>query len=335
MGGPTVGGYADALPVPHRTDTAPAARCWARVFGCCRVVFNDALAVRDEAYRAGVKLPDSEIQRRVITEAKTRERPELVVGGRLGGATPVQSVRDAHRAYTNFFDSIANHRRRGRKVGRPRLKTRKDNRRSFRLTRNGFSLRPNGRLYLAKVGEVRLRGLRELPSGPFVVCHDHPGTGRPVLREFRGRGLSGAAACFGMLAVGVDLGYLPAGDSRGHQRRLRGEIANPRHFAGKRRKPRAAGNGRKPVVARGGRNREKSRRKIANSARQTCSCPARPSPQAGLGVDSREPSGLRRGFEQHRRDGSQPPVGAGDPTTLDGVSSSGCWRRRRTRTGAP
>jgi putative transposase len=31
------------------------------VFGCCRVVFNDALRGRDEAYRAGVKLSDSEI----------------------------------------------------------------------------------------------------------------------------------------------------------------------------------------------------------------------------------------------------------------------------------
>jgi putative transposase len=43
----------------------------ARVFGCARVVFNDALRVRDEAYRAGIKLSDSEIQRRVITAAKT------------------------------------------------------------------------------------------------------------------------------------------------------------------------------------------------------------------------------------------------------------------------
>jgi putative transposase len=36
-------------------------RSLARVFGCCRVVFNDALRGRDEAYRAGVKLSDSEI----------------------------------------------------------------------------------------------------------------------------------------------------------------------------------------------------------------------------------------------------------------------------------
>jgi len=45
----------------------------ARVFGCCRVVFNDALRVRDEAYRGGIKLSDSEIQRRVITAAKTTQ----------------------------------------------------------------------------------------------------------------------------------------------------------------------------------------------------------------------------------------------------------------------
>jgi hypothetical protein len=49
-----------------------------RVFGCVRVVFNDALRVRDEAYRAGVKLSDGEIHRLVITQAKkTAERSWL------------------------------------------------------------------------------------------------------------------------------------------------------------------------------------------------------------------------------------------------------------------
>ena len=44
----------------YRIEPTPAQ--WtmlARVFGCCRVVFNDALRVRDEAYRAGVKLCDT------------------------------------------------------------------------------------------------------------------------------------------------------------------------------------------------------------------------------------------------------------------------------------
>ena len=62
----------------YRIEPTPAQQqMLARVFGCCRVVFNDALRVRDEAYRAGIKLSDSEIQRRVITQAKTTSRAGL------------------------------------------------------------------------------------------------------------------------------------------------------------------------------------------------------------------------------------------------------------------
>ena len=51
----------------------------------------------------------------------------------------VQSVNDSRRAWRNFFDS-ATGKRKGRRVGRPRMKSRKDHRQSFRLTRNGFSV---------------------------------------------------------------------------------------------------------------------------------------------------------------------------------------------------
>ncbi|MEN3317776.1 MAG: putative transposase, partial [Mycobacterium sp.] len=118
-----------------------------RVFGCCRVVFNDALRVRDEAYRAGSKLSDTEIQRRVITKAKTtverawlREVPSVAL---------VQSVNDSRRAWRNFFDAqSALHR--GRNVGRPRMKSKKDHRQPFPLTRNGFNIRANALLYRAR-----------------------------------------------------------------------------------------------------------------------------------------------------------------------------------------
>lgn len=59
--------------------------------------------------------------------------------------------------------------RRGRKVGKPRFKSRKDNRQSFRLTRNGFTIRPDGQIHLAKIGDVRVRWSRELPSEPSSV----------------------------------------------------------------------------------------------------------------------------------------------------------------------
>ena len=62
----------------YRIEPTPAQRALlARVFGCVRVVFNDALRVRDEAYRVGIKLSDTEIQRRVITMAKTTEQRGL------------------------------------------------------------------------------------------------------------------------------------------------------------------------------------------------------------------------------------------------------------------
>jgi putative transposase len=107
----------------------------ARVFGCCRVVFNDAVRLREEAYLAGVTLSDSEIQRRVITHAKTTvERRWLC---EVPSVALVQSVNDSRMAWRNFFDSRTG-KRKGRKLGRPRMKSRKDCRQSFRLTRNGF-----------------------------------------------------------------------------------------------------------------------------------------------------------------------------------------------------
>ncbi len=42
----------------------------ARAFGCARVVFNDALRARDEAYAAGERIGDTDVQRRVVTLAK-------------------------------------------------------------------------------------------------------------------------------------------------------------------------------------------------------------------------------------------------------------------------
>ncbi len=42
----------------------------ARAFGCARVGFNDTLRARDEAYAAGERIGDTDVQRRVVTLAK-------------------------------------------------------------------------------------------------------------------------------------------------------------------------------------------------------------------------------------------------------------------------
>ncbi|MGO1051921.1 RNA-guided endonuclease InsQ/TnpB family protein [Crossiella sp. CA198] len=228
----------------------------ARTFGCARVVFNDAIRYRDEAYRAGEKLSPTELQRRVITEAKHRD--DRMWLSEVASVALVQSVRDAGRAFSNFFDSMQG-RRRGRRVGHPRFKSRKDNRQSFRLTRNGFSLRPNGRLYLAKVGEVRLRWSRELPSEPSSVT---------IIREPDGHYYASFVVEVAPTPLqpvereaGLDLGItrlVTVADTTGR----RVDVPNPRFLARKQRKL-ARLQREKARRARGGANREKARRKVA------------------------------------------------------------------------
>ena len=241
----------------YRIEPTPAQQMMlARVFGCCRVVFNDALRVRGEGYRAGNKLSDSEIQRRVITQAKkTTERAWL---GEVPSVALVQSVNDSRRAWRNFFDSHTG-KRKGRKLGRPRMKSRKDRRQSFRLTRNGFSVRSSGRLFVAKVGEVRVRWSRDLPAQPSSVT---------IIREPDGH-------FYASFVVDVPASPLPpvgreAGVDLGIARLAtiaatdgtRVEVANPKHLGRKLRKL-ARLEREKSRRQKGSANRDRSRCKVA------------------------------------------------------------------------
>jgi putative transposase len=241
----------------YRIEPTPAqAAMLSRVFGCCRVVFNDAIRVREEAYRAGVTLSDCEIQRRVITAAKKTDQRAWLA--EVSCVALVQSVNDSRRAFRNLLDSCSG-KRRGRKVGRPRMKSKKDTRQSFRLTRNAFRLRPNGRLYVAKVGEVRVRWSRDLPSEPssvtiirepdgkfyasFVV--DLPPTPLPeVVRE------AGVDVGLARLATIVDTDD------------VRTDVANPKHLQRRMQKLRRLER-EKARRQKGSKNREKTRRKVA------------------------------------------------------------------------
>jgi putative transposase len=199
---------------------------------------------------------DSEVQRRVITYAKTTaERGWL---GEVPSVALVQSVNDSRRAWRNFFDSHTG-KRRGRRLGRPRMKSKKDHRQSFRLTRNGFSVRPNGHLFVAKVGEVRVRWSRPLPSEPSSVT---------IIREPDGH-------YYASFVVDVTPAPLPmvdreAGMDVGIARLAtiastdgaRTDIANPRHLGRKLRKLRRLER-EKSRRQKGSANRDKTRHKVA------------------------------------------------------------------------
>jgi transposase len=127
------------MQVRYRYRIYPSAgqrQALARAFGCARVVYNDCVRVRDEAYAAGEKISDTEVQRRVVTLGKPT--PERAWLAEVASVALVQACQDARRAYRNWFDSLSG-KRKGRKVGHPVFR-RKHHRQSIRLTRNGFTL---------------------------------------------------------------------------------------------------------------------------------------------------------------------------------------------------
>ncbi len=77
----------------------------ARSFGCARVVFNDALRARQDAYAAGVTLSDTDVQKQVVTAAK--KTPQRAWLAEVASVALVQSVRDSAVAYRNWFDSMS------------------------------------------------------------------------------------------------------------------------------------------------------------------------------------------------------------------------------------
>lgn len=137
------------------------ARMLARTFGCVRVVYNDALALV-KSVPEGEKWPkNSELQKLVITQAK--KTPERSWLSEVSSISLQQSVADLGVAFKNWFASL-----KGKGKSRfPRFK-KLSNTQSARFTRSGFSLKGN-KLFLAKMGNFKVKWSRPLPSEPSSV----------------------------------------------------------------------------------------------------------------------------------------------------------------------
>lgn len=162
-------------------------------------MFNDCLRLREECRATGEMISDKEIQRRVITLAKlTQERAWL---SDVASVALVQACQDARRAYRNWFDSVSG-KRKGRLVGHPRFRS-KHGRQSIRLTRNGFALH-GARLYVAKVGDLKVRWCRPLPSEPSSVTVIREADARYYASFVVDRDTTPLPAC--SHDVGIDIG---------------------------------------------------------------------------------------------------------------------------------
>jgi putative transposase len=222
----------------------------ARAFGCARVVYNDCLRVRDQAYAAREKITDTDVQRRVITLAKLT--PERAWLGQVASVALVQACQDARRAYKNWFDSLKG-RRKGPKIRHPKPR-RKHGRQSIRLTRNGYALHGE-RLYVAKVGDLKIEWSRVLPSAPSSVTVIREPDGRYYASFVVQREATPLPACD--REVGIDLGLASLVVTSDGE-----TVANPRFYLAAQRRLRRA----QRVLSRrqeGSANRARARHRVA------------------------------------------------------------------------
>lgn len=181
----------------------------ARTFGCVRYVYNWGLAARSKAFKDGGRMTY------VQTDAALtvlKRQPETAWLNEVHSVPLQQSLRDLQNAYSSFF---------AKRVAYPSFKLR-DGRQAARYTKSGFKLTDGRRLQVGKLGVLRLRWDRNLPSEPSSITVIREATGRYYV-SFVVKVDVPAMPKTG-LSVGVDFGV----------RRLatlsNGEnIANPRH----------------------------------------------------------------------------------------------------------
>ncbi|GAA3448024.1 hypothetical protein GCM10018955_74650 [Planomonospora venezuelensis] len=121
-------------------------------------------------------ISDGDLSKRVITEAK--KTPGRAWLAEVSAVVLQQALADLNTAYRNLFASVAGTHR-GPKAAAPRFRSKKDNRQAIRFTKNArFAVTAGGRLRLPKIGDVRVRWSRSLPSEPSSVTVIKDAAGR-------------------------------------------------------------------------------------------------------------------------------------------------------------
>jgi len=131
----------------------------AQLFGCVRVVWNDALALSKKDKYQGYNTLSA-----MLTQSKkTVEREWLK---QVSSVPLQQSLKNLDTAYKNYFDSLKE-KRKGKKLSAPKFKKR-TNSQSATFVKSGFSITGES-VYLAKIGDLNPIWSRELPSDPSSV----------------------------------------------------------------------------------------------------------------------------------------------------------------------
>jgi putative transposase len=217
----------------------------ARTFGCVRYVYNWALRLRIDTYKAEKRsLSTNELSKRLTA---LKQQPETAFLNEVSCVPPQQSLRHLEQAFTNFFEGRAAY---------PKFKARHD-KQSAEYTRSAFTWDGNV-LRLAKMeAPLDIRWSRPLPEGatPTTVSVSRDAAGRyfvSIRVEEEIKPLDGSPK-----VVGLDLGLKSmVVTSEGEA------IGNPKFFVRDEKKL-ARAQRRLCKKNKGSRNREKARRKVA------------------------------------------------------------------------
>lgn len=116
-----------------------------QTLGCCRLIYNKGLAMRNEAYENGNKIGYSQTSA-MLTELKTYD--EFAFLKLVDSIALQQSLRDLDRGFTNFFQKRASH---------PVFKSKHNRHQSYRTLNQGNNIRIVGKyLKLPKLGWVKI-----------------------------------------------------------------------------------------------------------------------------------------------------------------------------------
>ena len=109
-----------------------------KTFGCCRVVYNERLSEHIDYYNTYKDNPNKPKFKGTLPK-ELREKKYPWLNEDTIAEALIQSQRNCEQAYSNFFKSLKKQRK-GKKVGYPKFKSKKDHKDSFTL----YSIRKEG-----------------------------------------------------------------------------------------------------------------------------------------------------------------------------------------------
>ena len=137
-----------------------------QTLGCCRLIYNKGLAMRNGAYENGNKIGYSQTSA-MLTELKKCE--DFAFLKAVDSIALQQSLRDLDRGFVNFFQKRAAH---------PTFKSKHNRHQSYRTVNQGDNIRIVGRyIKLPKLGFVKIR--QSMEAGKINnVTIEHTPTGK-------------------------------------------------------------------------------------------------------------------------------------------------------------